>query len=468
MTRYAMALDTFTCIGCLGCTVACKLEQGTPSGMWLAPVVESEMGGFPSTRRIYLPLLCNHCDDAPCIEACPTSAISRRSDGIVSIDQGSCCGSRACIVACPYGAIHYYERNGTLATPFEKAKTAIHQPGTAQKCSFCVERLDRGLQPACVEACPTGARVFGDRDDPESPVAKALQEREAVPMSAPTETEPSVMYLVEGVRRAGGTPADVSLPAKRRQLWGFAHAVEFWLLGAGAGLLAASRALAPDAEMLSMDAGALLALLLVAAGGLVLLSDLGRPFRAVRAFANWRSNWVSRGAIADVVFLLSALIVALSTTTVLRVTFGALAIVSGLVVAVYPSFVMAALRAIPPWRGPRLTAAFTADALLMGVALCGLLADWDRAVLASLLAVALIRAAVALPWGKWRTSGHALAGALITAALVVVGLVSPAAAASIGPAALVVALWTGLVGKAAALRWGTFPTPFDHDGRTAA
>ncbi len=466
MTRYSMALDTVTCIGCYACTLACKVENGTPAGIWWAPVIEKEIGTFPDVRRAFLPLLCNHCDDAPCIKACPTGAVSRRDDGIVMIDQDVCCGSRGCVIACPYGAIHYYEHADDLATPFAEAKVGRHQAGTAQKCSFCVDRLERGLDPACVVSCPTGTRIFGDLEDADSPLAQALESRESMPLAAPVDTAPSVRYLPEGVRRAGGAEADVALPYRRQRIWGPVHALEFWLLGAGAGVFTASRWLAPDRTVFGLDLGAALAAVLVAAAGLVLTADLGRPFRFARAVTNWRKSWISRGAIADFSFLALVALLALPVPTNLRSWITGLAVALGIVVAAYPGLAMGALRSVPAWRGRRLALEFVVEAAMSGVALTGLIGGWGGSVLPLLMVLALARIALA----AWRLrpapgpSGLAILGAGVTGGLATLALLVPAATLLLGAAASVAALATGLATKLANLRHGASPSPFGVAG----
>jgi molybdopterin-containing oxidoreductase family iron-sulfur binding subunit len=194
-----MVIDLARCVGCYACTVACKEENGTPAGVWFAPVYEREVGTFPAVKREFLPTLCMHCDDAPCLKACPTGAISKREDGIVLIDQETCCGTRACIAACPYGAITYVPTVETEfdagPTPFEAA-TAKIRPGTSHKCNFGAHRVDEGNpEPACVQACPTNCRVFGDLEDPHSNVSQLIRIRNGKPPREEAGTRPAVYYL---------------------------------------------------------------------------------------------------------------------------------------------------------------------------------------------------------------------------------------------------------------------------------
>jgi Fe-S-cluster-containing dehydrogenase component len=199
MTRWGMVIDLERCVGCYACTVACKEENATPAGVWFAPVFEREVGTYPNVKRQFLPTLCMHCRDAPCLKACPTASIHRREDGIVLIDQDTCCGTRACVVACPYGAITFVDsvepEFEAGPTPYEAARVSI-RPGTAQKCNFGVQRVDAGNPtPACVQACPTSCRIFGDLDDPGSAVSRLIRVNNGQQPRPEAGTDPSVYYL---------------------------------------------------------------------------------------------------------------------------------------------------------------------------------------------------------------------------------------------------------------------------------
>ncbi len=200
MARLGMVIDLARCVGCDACTVACQTENGTPPGIQYAPVFRKEVGKFPQAKVVFLPTLCMHCADAPCMKACPTGAISKRpKDGIVLVDQDKCCGSKACIAACPYGALHFYEeksgRYGQEITEPEEYGFKKYTAGTAQKCTFCVHRVDRGIEPACVTTCPTHCRIFGDLDDAQSEVSRLLRERNSIGLRPDAGTNPSVRYL---------------------------------------------------------------------------------------------------------------------------------------------------------------------------------------------------------------------------------------------------------------------------------
>ena len=200
MPRWGMVIDLGLCVGCDACSMACKAENGTPPGIWYAPVYEKEVGRYPNVKRMFIPTLCNHCEDAPCLNACPTGAIFKREDGIVMVNEEVCCGSQACVAACPYGAMHFLETEesefGGELTPLEKMNSAQWETGTVQKCTFCAHRIDQGVyEPACVETCPAKCRFFGDLDDPESDVSKRVRNKNAQQPREEYGTKPSVYYV---------------------------------------------------------------------------------------------------------------------------------------------------------------------------------------------------------------------------------------------------------------------------------
>ena len=178
MPRLGMLIDLRTCIGCHACSTACKSEFDVPLGVFRDTVKYVEEGKYPKVKRHFIPVLCNHCEDAPCLKACPTSAISRLENGEVVINKDRCNSNRFCMSACPYGAIYI--------DPFENV---------AQKCTFCEHRTADGMNPACVDACPTKCRIFGDLDDPKSEIARKAAANPTRVWKAEAGTQPRVLYI---------------------------------------------------------------------------------------------------------------------------------------------------------------------------------------------------------------------------------------------------------------------------------
>ena len=155
--QYGFVIDQTACIGCHACTVACKTEHDVPLGVNRTWVKYIEAGTWPDTKRSFSVMRCNHCSDAPCVSICPTGALFRRPDGIVDFDTSLCIGCKSCMQACPYDALYI--------DPLDH---------TAQKCNYCVHRVEVGLEPACVVVCPEGAIISGDVDDPTTPISRLL------------------------------------------------------------------------------------------------------------------------------------------------------------------------------------------------------------------------------------------------------------------------------------------------------
>jgi tetrathionate reductase subunit B len=176
--RLGMVIDLERCIGCHACTNVCKAENNVPLGKFRDWVEEHVLGEYPNARPVFLPKLCNHCDDPGCLRACPTGAIFKRADGIVDLDPDICIACQACMQGCPYGMTFYN-----------------HQRGTADKCNLCSHRIDDGLDPACVEVCPSQCRIVGDFDDPDSPVSQYLASRDSDVLREDYGLGPNVRYV---------------------------------------------------------------------------------------------------------------------------------------------------------------------------------------------------------------------------------------------------------------------------------
>lgn len=188
--RYAMVIDLRRCYGCHSCSIACKSEFNVPLGRWRSWIKVIERGTFPRAKRHFLPRLCNHCADPPCVWVCPTQASHIRNDGMVDINEDLCIGCRNCIAMCPY--------NSRFRHPVKKV---------AQKCDFCRHRVEKGVEPSCVNTCPAHARIFGDLNDPDSEVFKLISTMPVQTLKPELGTDPHVFYIAadnQTMRAYGG------------------------------------------------------------------------------------------------------------------------------------------------------------------------------------------------------------------------------------------------------------------------
>jgi molybdopterin-containing oxidoreductase family iron-sulfur binding subunit len=204
MKHYVMVIDLQACTGCNTCSLACKQENNLPEGVWWTQVVtigangdDIPTGVYPELTMDYLPLACQHCSNAPCVEVCPSTATYRLETGIVVQDPSLCIGCRYCMIVCPFTGVRVFSSNQcSYVLDFPTGSNPlIHRPRTVEKCTFCSHRLMQGLQPVCVEACPVRARTFGDVGDPSSEVSELLRTRSHFQLLIEKGTEPSVYYL---------------------------------------------------------------------------------------------------------------------------------------------------------------------------------------------------------------------------------------------------------------------------------
>jgi Fe-S-cluster-containing dehydrogenase component len=198
--QLALVIDLNVCVGCQACVTSCKEwnDGGAagplsdvnaygkdPTGTFFNRVQTFEVGEFPATDTVHFPKSCLHCEEPPCVPVCPTGASYKRAeDGIVLVDYDKCIGCGYCAWACPYGARELDPREKVM-----------------KKCTLCVDRITDELlppqdrKPACVMACPTNARLFGDIKDPQSEVSVAIRERGGYELMPEWETRPANKYL---------------------------------------------------------------------------------------------------------------------------------------------------------------------------------------------------------------------------------------------------------------------------------
>ncbi len=200
MTQLALVIDLNVCVGCHACVTSCKQWNTSgwagpladhnpygagPTGTFFNRVQTFEIGRFPDTETLHFPKSCLHCEEPPCVPVCPTGASYKRPDnGVVLVDYDKCIGCKYCSWSCPYGAREYDERQRVM-----------------KKCTLCIDRIldqslpERERQPACVLACPTSARLFGDVHDPHSAVSIAIRERGGYALMPEWGTQPANHYL---------------------------------------------------------------------------------------------------------------------------------------------------------------------------------------------------------------------------------------------------------------------------------
>ena len=195
MKKLGMLIDTTRCTGCDTCVLACKGENNLPNDLWWnrvetvgGPHADTPTGVFPDVSMSFLTVACQHCEEPPCVPVCPTGAtFKREEDGVVVVNYSECIGCGACIQACPYDSVRVRSPEKLkFSVPFpvgHRNAQPIH-PGTVSKCNFCVQRLDEGREPACIEVCPMRARTFGDLNDPESEVSQLLAERKSFTLAS--------------------------------------------------------------------------------------------------------------------------------------------------------------------------------------------------------------------------------------------------------------------------------------------
>jgi Fe-S-cluster-containing dehydrogenase component len=200
MTQLALIIDLNVCVGCHACVTSCKSWNTSgsagplpdqrpydenPSGVFFNRVQTYEVGTYPNTETVHFPKSCLHCEDPPCVPVCPTGASYKRKDnGIVLVDYDKCIGCKYCSWACPYGAREFDENNKVM-----------------KKCTLCIDRItdlnlsEEERKPACVLACPTSARIFGDVHDPDSDASKAIREEGGYQLQPEWGARPSNHYL---------------------------------------------------------------------------------------------------------------------------------------------------------------------------------------------------------------------------------------------------------------------------------
>ena len=409
--KWAKVIDQRKCIGCHACTVACKSEHQVPLGVTRTFVKQVETGTFPAVRRHFQVTRCNQCDNAPCVAACPTSAMYQRPDGIVDFNRQTCIGCKACIAACPYDAIYIDPESHS-----------------AEKCNFCSHRIDIGLQPACVVVCPTQAIIVGDMTDPKSEVSQLIAtEKSQVrrpekgtlpklfyvhgdqatldPMNAtaqdgyawaerqipsyPLQVDPQVMGGPGQKKTKAGYPARSAAAAiltyqnETKPPWDWRVSGYTWTKSIAAGVFLVAALGAIFSDLGDGVAGwdpwiAVVSAIFVGFTGILLIADLSHPkrFYTILLRPQWRS-WLARGAfiitgyaLLLALFFLASVLDGDTIVDFLRWPGMLLAAAT----AIYTAFLLGQAKGRDLWQNPLLPAHFLAQATLAGAAALLLLA----------------------------------------------------------------------------------------------
>ncbi len=406
--KWAKVIDQDKCIGCHACTVACKSENEVPLSVTRTYVKAVDIGIFPQARRALQVTRCNQCDDPPCVAACPTSAMFRRTDGIVDFDKSVCIGCKACMAACPYDAI--------FINP---------QDQSAEKCNFCAHRIDMGLEPACVVVCPVEAIIVGDLNDPTSK-ASQLVNREPVQVRRPEKgTRPKLFY--KGAHLAtldplaarrpegglymwseqphgeqevgsgesvawGGTNSSaaalLSYDVSHKAPWDWRVGLYTWTKSIAAGayfvpLLLVLGGLVPSNSGLWSWVAPVLALAFLGLTGLILIWDLEHSFRFHLIFLRpqWRS-WLVRGAVVITAYgavLAVHFLFGLLSWSTARLWLAVLGLPLSVMAAVYTGHLFAQAKARDLWQSPLLPPHLTIQAATAGSAAVLPFAVWLQA-----------------------------------------------------------------------------------------
>jgi Fe-S-cluster-containing dehydrogenase component/formate-dependent nitrite reductase membrane component NrfD len=408
---WAKVIDQTRCIGCHACTTACKSENLVPLSVTRTYVKHVDVGEFPQARRAHQVTRCNQCAHAPCVVACPTTAMFKRDDGIVDFDKSICIGCKACMAACPYDAI--------FINP---------EDHSAEKCNFCAHRIDVGLEPACVVVCPVEAILVGDLHDDQSQVARIVN-REPVNVRRPEkETLPKLFYKGAhqatldplAARRPGGglfmwseqsagtemvvsgnpdfnnssAAALLSYDVPHSIPWDWRVSLYTWTKGIAAGaylvpLLLVVCGLMRATSPLWLWVAPVLSGLFLGLTGALLIWDLEHPARFYMIFTRpqWRS-WLVKGAfiIAGYSILLALHFTAslLGSTDVQSILVPLGVVLAGLT-AVYTAYLFAQAKARDMWQNPLLPPHLFVQAILLGsAALAPVAALLDQSVLPAL------------------------------------------------------------------------------------
>jgi len=389
--RWGMVVDLNRCVGCQTCTIACKHANDTLPGVQWRSVLDVEHGTFPDVQREFLVVGCQHCAEPSCVPVCPSGATAQRADGMVTMDYDLCIGCGYCAVSCPYQArsiVHEQRWYYGVETLQEMAVAHDERIGVAQKCTFCIERVDEGLalghkpgvdldySPACAASCVASAIHFGDFNDPQSNISRLVAGNASFQMHAELGNDPQIKYLYELDATPGRLPAAADLddsvlgdPAqpltgKRQTFWDFRAAMNFILGGMGSGLAALSTAgyFLWDLPQASLLQSYLLSAVLMATGLTFVFMEIGRKLRFLHVLFRPHSSWMTREAYVAGLYYVALLLDWIWPRDWLHVVIGIAA--AGFLYS--QARILQAAKGIPAWRVPIIPWMLCSSGLLEG------------------------------------------------------------------------------------------------------
>jgi phenylacetyl-CoA:acceptor oxidoreductase subunit 1 len=390
--RWGVVIDLRKCIGCRACTIVCRQTNRLPRDAW-RQVVDGGISEYPDRQRMFLPMSCMHCSEAPCLEVCPTTATYRRADGVVDIHDELCVGCGYCILACPYMArtVVTLDKIGykvdTISQEPDVAPVDLDLIGVCTKCNFCLPRVQAGLgqgltpgldpeaSPSCTISCSAKALHFGDLDDPDSVVSQLIQENSTVRLQEELGTDPSVYYIV-----GQSLSSEVQEAAKiefiqpvQQKVWGGPAVTNLFLGGMAAGFYLLGFLLAVLQGISQPVVFKLLAPALVSLGFLSLTTEAGRPIRSHHLLRHLHRSWMSREPLVGAIFIPAAILDWLFPHPVLWV----LALGGALGLLISQGFIIYRARGVTAWNVPLVPLLFLTSGFATGSGLVLLdLAVW--------------------------------------------------------------------------------------------
>lgn len=397
--RWGMTVDINRCVGCQTCTIACKHANDTVPGIQWRKVLDVESGKFPDVERLFMVVGCQHCNEPPCVPVCPTGATKQREDGLVTMDYDRCIGCASCAVACPYQArtiVHKQEYYYGEQTIQEEAVAHKDRFGVAQKCTFCIDRIDEGLAvglkpgvdsevtPVCAASCISAAIQFGDFNDPTSEVSRLVNERDHFQMHPELGADPQIKYLVETPAVPGRAPVEDelgdealsdlehALVGRRQTFWDMRAAMNFIMGGIGSGAVVMAYFLSfflknfEDWYLVNINIGAGV---IMAIGLFFVWLKIGRKLRAPFAILRPQTSWMSREIYAVGVFYLAVFADFFQPSPV----FHGIAALGALGFLYCQGRILHAGKGIPTWRVAQMPMMLVATGLLEGTALLTLI-----------------------------------------------------------------------------------------------